>query len=178
MCSAGLELLGRDGSRAVTHRAVDAEAGLPSGTTSNYFRSRTALFEGMAEELFVLLAPEVRRVEELGRLPAEEAGPEYVGYIVERLLTRPHLARAWFELRLEATRSAEMGARVGRVLQGGFAADVSFHEERGLPGGEVAVALLHHLVDGIILDAVTMPLRPDADPVADATAATSKLLSR
>ncbi|WP_232075967.1 hypothetical protein [Phytohabitans suffuscus] len=33
----------------MTHRAVDAEAGVPQGTTSNHFRTRDALFEGVVE---------------------------------------------------------------------------------------------------------------------------------
>ena len=39
-----VDLLGEQGVRAVTHRAVDAAAGLPVGATSNLFRTREALF--------------------------------------------------------------------------------------------------------------------------------------
>jgi DNA-binding transcriptional regulator YbjK len=46
---AAISVLGRHGVRAVTHRAVDAEAGLPMGSTSNYFRSRDTLFDGVVE---------------------------------------------------------------------------------------------------------------------------------
>ncbi|MGW4848987.1 TetR/AcrR family transcriptional regulator [Nocardia brasiliensis] len=48
---AAIELLGSRGSRALTHRAVDEAAGMPSGSTSNYFRSRDALLSGVAERL-------------------------------------------------------------------------------------------------------------------------------
>ena len=44
-----ISLLGDRGVRAVTHRAVDAQAGLPVGSTSNHFRTRDALFDGIAE---------------------------------------------------------------------------------------------------------------------------------
>ena len=43
---AALTVIGRDGMRALTHRAVDAEAGFPPGTTSNHFRTRHALLDG------------------------------------------------------------------------------------------------------------------------------------
>ena len=46
---AAIAVLGRQGVRGVTHRAVDAAAGVPLGTTSNYFRTRDALFEGVVE---------------------------------------------------------------------------------------------------------------------------------
>ncbi len=46
---AAIDLLRSGGADAVTHRAVDAAAGLPAGSTSNYFRSRNALLEAAVE---------------------------------------------------------------------------------------------------------------------------------
>jgi DNA-binding transcriptional regulator YbjK len=46
---AAIDLLGSGGAHAVTHRAVDPAAGLPAGSTSNYFRSRNALLEAVVE---------------------------------------------------------------------------------------------------------------------------------
>lgn len=40
---AGIRCIARGGSRALTHRAVDAEASLPPGSTSYYARSRREL---------------------------------------------------------------------------------------------------------------------------------------
>ena len=44
---AAITVLGQHGVHGVTHRAVDAAAGVPQGTTSNYFRTRDALLEGV-----------------------------------------------------------------------------------------------------------------------------------
>jgi DNA-binding transcriptional regulator YbjK len=44
---AAIELLGNHGLRALTHARVDERAGLPRGSTSNYFRTRAALLEGV-----------------------------------------------------------------------------------------------------------------------------------
>jgi DNA-binding transcriptional regulator YbjK len=49
LLDAAIAVLGSEGSRRLTHRAVDAFAGLPSGSTSNYFKTREALFDAMAE---------------------------------------------------------------------------------------------------------------------------------
>jgi AcrR family transcriptional regulator len=49
LLDAAITLLGEQGVRAVTHRAVDAAAGLPAGSTSNYFRTRDALFDAIVE---------------------------------------------------------------------------------------------------------------------------------
>jgi DNA-binding transcriptional regulator YbjK len=46
---AAIETLGAHGLRGLTHRAVDEAAGLPEGSTSNYFRSRDALLAGIEE---------------------------------------------------------------------------------------------------------------------------------
>ena len=44
---AAVDLLGADGVRALTHARVDARAGLPPGSTSNWFRTRRALLGGV-----------------------------------------------------------------------------------------------------------------------------------
>jgi DNA-binding transcriptional regulator YbjK len=46
---AAIELLGTQGMRGLTHRAADAEAGVPIGSTSNYFRTRDALLAAVVE---------------------------------------------------------------------------------------------------------------------------------
>ncbi len=176
VCDAALHILGSEGPRSLTHRAVDREAGLPLGTTSNYFPTRSALFAGMTRRLFEALAPDPARLEQLATLPAHDAGPEYIAYIVERLLAQPNLGRAWLELRLEAHRSPEIAALVTPVLQEAFAQDVAFHQARGLPGEAETVRTLHHLVDGILFDALTTPTRPDSDPMELARRASQALL--
>lgn len=44
---AALELLGEQGIRALVHARVDERAGLPKGSTSNWFRTRDALVAGV-----------------------------------------------------------------------------------------------------------------------------------
>ncbi|MGW6546237.1 TetR/AcrR family transcriptional regulator [Streptomyces massasporeus] len=43
LVDAGVEVLAREGARGLTFRAVDAQAGVPVGTASNYFRRRPEL---------------------------------------------------------------------------------------------------------------------------------------
>ncbi len=44
---AAVRLVGQQGVRALTHARVDAEADLPRGSTSNWFRTRDALVSGV-----------------------------------------------------------------------------------------------------------------------------------
>lgn len=55
IADSAIEVIARDGVRALTHRAVDAEAGLPAGSTSYYCRTRTQLLALTVERLVALL---------------------------------------------------------------------------------------------------------------------------
>src|SRR6478752_9627953 len=44
---AAVQLVGEEGVRALTHARVDERAGLPKGSTSNWFRTRDALVAGV-----------------------------------------------------------------------------------------------------------------------------------
>jgi DNA-binding transcriptional regulator YbjK len=46
---AAIDLVGNEGLRSLTHARVDERAGLPKGSTSNYFRTRAALMSGVAD---------------------------------------------------------------------------------------------------------------------------------
>ena len=47
--AAAVDLLGEQGVRAMTHARVDVQAGLPPGSTSNWFRTRRALLGGVVD---------------------------------------------------------------------------------------------------------------------------------
>jgi len=53
LLDAALEIVGTQGMRGLTHRAVDAAAGVPAGATSNCFRTREALILGIVERFIV-----------------------------------------------------------------------------------------------------------------------------
>ena len=67
---AAVEEVGDNGIRALTHARVDARAGLPKGSTSNWFRTRAALVAGVVahladEERAMAPVKEVATAEEL-----------------------------------------------------------------------------------------------------------------
>jgi len=49
LLDAAISVLGERGIHALTHRTVDATAGLPAGSTSNHFRTRDALLNAVVE---------------------------------------------------------------------------------------------------------------------------------
>ncbi|WP_435124707.1 TetR/AcrR family transcriptional regulator [Micromonospora tulbaghiae] len=175
LADAGLRVLADAGARGLTHRAVDAEAGVPTGTTSNYFPSRAALLAGLAERIFDRIAPDPAVLADLGRRePSLTLMTDYLRDIVARTTREPGLTRALFELRLEAARRPELRAALGGVLRRGYADDVAHHVAAGLPGGAYEVALLHYAVDGLLLDLLTTSI----DAGFDTDQVVSDLVSR
>jgi DNA-binding transcriptional regulator YbjK len=49
LLDAAIDVLGSQGVRALTHRAVDAAAGMPFGSAANYFKTRDALISAVVE---------------------------------------------------------------------------------------------------------------------------------
>ncbi|ATD68934.1 MULTISPECIES: TetR/AcrR family transcriptional regulator [Gordonia] len=171
LADAGLTVLATAGARGLTHRAVDREAGVPQGTTTNYFRNRAALLHGLVERIGERLAPSDEFIaERAGRPPSEKLFAEYLRNIVERLLANREVTIALIELRLEGIRRPEVAEIIGTWRRTGFAGDVAFNEQAGLPGSAREIALFHFAVDGLILDQLTGPLLPDEriDDIVDA----------
>lgn len=111
--AAAIELLGTSGVRALTHRQVDERAGLPAGSTSNYFRTRAALFEGVLEAMMTGETPAVGAV----MVPTESV-EEFVDRLVDlyAFLAGPTLVRtaARMALMVEAGHNSELRPALGR----------------------------------------------------------------
>lgn len=170
LVDAGIAVLAREGSRGLTHRAVDAEAGVPTGTSSNYFRSRESLLMGLAERIGERLAPDPELLAERSAMPpTQELFADYIRDIVRRLMRTPDVTFALYELRLEAARRPELAAAFSEWQHSGFEADVAFNEAAGLPGGRREIALFHYAVEGLVFDRLTSPIDPETplDDVID-----------
>ncbi|MFD1935520.1 TetR/AcrR family transcriptional regulator [Nonomuraea mangrovi] len=109
LADTAMRLIDEVGLAGVTHRAIDAAAGVPVGTTSNYFRTRSALYEAIAHRILD---------QQLAALQAAPTTPPDRKDLVDSLTaaiddgTGParnrYLAR--FELSLEAARNPRLAA--------------------------------------------------------------------
>ena len=70
LADAAIGLIASSGMRALTHRAVDAAAEVPTGTTSYHFRTRRELLRGVLVRI-----AEINRAR-LAGLPGPPTGPE------------------------------------------------------------------------------------------------------
>lgn len=176
LADAGLRVLAAEGARGLTHRAVDRDAGVPLGTTSNYARSREALVGLLMDRIGERLAPDPANAPERAGGDDRAAFAHYLRDVVRRMTENRDIALALFELRLECARRPELAETFGRWRRENFEADVAFNEAEGLPGGRDELALFHHAIDGLLLDRLTVPLVPDADVDAVVDALVAGLL--
>ncbi|GAA2072501.1 TetR family transcriptional regulator [Aeromicrobium tamlense] len=171
LADAAVRVLARQGSRGLTHRAIDDEAGVPKGTASNYFSSREEIIDAILARIGERLTPDPAVHAELARRsPGVDLFTDYLRDIVHRLTSDPDSTIALFELRLEATRRPHVAAALAEWRRGGLAADVEFNASMGLPGDAADIALFHYAIDGLVLDRLTVPLDEQAD--VDALVAT------
>jgi DNA-binding transcriptional regulator YbjK len=119
IASAALRVLEAGGSKGLTHRAVDREAGLAEGSTSNYFRTRDALLTAALHRLAELEQPTLQAMEAL--LPYGPFEPRRAAELLWEQLAewlapeRVGLAVARTELWLEARRRPEFSAALEEV---------------------------------------------------------------
>jgi DNA-binding transcriptional regulator YbjK len=162
---AAITLLGAQGVRALTHRAVDTAAGLPAGSTSNYFRTTDALFDAVAERF---ADRERQNWEEIAltmspTTPAElaEAMAVFVHASVE---TERTLTLARYAVLVEAAvrpslrpRLMATGARVNQYF-------TNWLRIAGVADPEAALPIVANYLVGLVLHQLAYP-RPDFDPL-------------
>lgn len=115
LLDAAVVVVGRGGLRALTHRAVDAEAGLPQGSCSAYLRTRSALHAALGEFVEARLRADVEAVSaKIAACPGDPASAAaettalFVAWLRDRELVVTRL-----ELALEAARDTELAAVFG-----------------------------------------------------------------
>lgn len=86
LVDAAIEVLADQGARGLTFRAVDTRAGVPAGTTSNYFTSRDELFTQAGGRIYQRLTPDaVTLASGLSGLRDRQRVVELVHELTERI---------------------------------------------------------------------------------------------
>ena len=178
LADAAVRVLAQQGSRGLTHRAIDTEAEVPKGTTSNYFASRDEVIDAILLRISERLQPDPDIHADLAqRPPGVELFTEYLRDIVHRLTGDRDAAIALFELRLEATRRPHVAEALTAWRQAGLQADIEFNEKMSLPGRPADITLFHYALDGLLLDQLTVPVDETANPDEVVSALAHRLLS-
>ena len=161
---AGVELLGATGIRAVTHASVDRRAGLPKGSTSNFFRTRRALLQGLADRIAELEQPE---------LGTAVAAPATVDEFVDGMCAfLDHVATdnriqttARLALMLEASHDPEIRATLARIRAPMVSAMVVTMATLGARDPRKAAWSIVACSEGLLLHRIARSDPPDARPI-------------
>ncbi|MFE9479367.1 TetR/AcrR family transcriptional regulator [Streptomyces spororaveus] len=142
---AAIAVLAREGGRGLTHRAVDAEAVVPTGTAKNYFPTRDTLLRAAAERCAEQYRVPAATVAQTGPETGPEAGrgpfdAAQLAALLAGLLRNaagPGRTRvlAYLELRAEAARRTWLATLLDPVAAADFAAHAHLLRAAGLPAG-------------------------------------------
>lgn len=168
MLDAAIGILADTGVGGLTHRQVDERAGLPTGTTSNYFRTRQALLEATAARTVDL---HWQRVEAL-RASIGALTPDGVKTLMTRLISDPdeqarRYTLARFELFMEGTRRPELRPLLGELQAAAVKSATLIFEAAGLAPQPQRLEELSRLLNGYVFSKLTMPTEDDPAGLVD-----------
>ena len=116
LCDAAIELLAEHGAKGLSHLKVDAHAGVPDGTTSFYFRTRSALLLAVAERMAELDLATLQAVADSPGVDDGSSGSALAKLVIQSG-EEPQLSRtkARYELTMQATRDPAIAATLQRA---------------------------------------------------------------
>jgi AcrR family transcriptional regulator len=161
-----IDILCDDGVGGLTHRQVDNCAGLPAGTTSNYFRTRQALLEATAARTADL---HWQRVEVLQSV----IGPltrDALKALMIRMLEPDEQFRRWtlarFELFMEGTRRPELRPSIKELQAAAVKSATLIIAAAGFTPTPERMDELSRLLNGLAFSNFTIPPEPGTQDTA------------
>ncbi|MBB5165052.1 TetR/AcrR family transcriptional regulator [Mycobacterium sp. AZCC_0083] len=171
---AAIDILCDDGVGGLTHRQADTRAGVPAGTTSNYFRTRTALLEATAARTVDL---HWQRVEML----QASIGPisrDALKALMIRMLDPDDQFRRWtlarFELFMESTRREELRPLMKELQAAAVKSATLMFEAAGFTPTPERIDELSRVLNGFVFSNLTVAPEPGSQ---DAAGLVERLLS-
>ena len=173
LLDAAIDVLGTQGIRQLTHRAVDVAAGLPIGSTSNRFRTRESLLVGVLRRILERETAMWHRLAVDIRSPTIEAVAAAIGRLLTVLTdTGRVVSQARRTVFVEATNHEALRAEITNLQDEIGTWMVPLLDELGSSDPPRDIHHLLALMDGLVINQLTSP-RADFDP----TSAVSALLN-
>jgi DNA-binding transcriptional regulator YbjK len=163
---AAIDILCDDGVGGLTHRQADTRAGVPAGTTSNYFRTRQALLEATAARTVEL---HWQRVEML----QSAIGPisrDALKALMIRMLDPDDQFRRWtlarFELFMESTRREELRPLMKELQAAAVKSATLMFEAAGFTPTPERIDELSRVLNGFVFSNLTVAPEPGSQDAA------------
>ncbi|MGW4334766.1 TetR/AcrR family transcriptional regulator [Rhodococcus koreensis] len=158
---AAIDLLGTEGLRSLTHARVDDRAGLPKGSTSNYFRTRAALLTGTVD---AIVDRELSEVGMLAPASAEDLVDAVCGLIDYTTVANRTVTAARLVLFLEASHDPVLREALARGRTAMEASVVSAFAHLGARDPQTAATALMACAEGLILHRIAREDTTDPRP--------------
>ena len=164
---AAVELLGTEGIRALSHARVDARAGLPAGSTSNWFRTRRSLLAGVVE----WMAERERAEFDPAFMPVPHGADALIAMLIAGLemQTGPHAVRtrARYALFLELAADPDLVEPLRHQRREFERLGERLVADAGVPEPVTSARALMALSDGLVFHRLTvdptLELRPPVE---------------
>jgi DNA-binding transcriptional regulator YbjK len=169
LLDAAIDILADTGVGGLTHRLIDERAGLPSGTTSNYYRTRLALLEATTNHV---AEQHWQRVALLQTIVGQAIDADGVKALMARMISDPdaqwrrgNVAR--MELFLEGTRRPELRPALGQIQAAAMKSARLILEAAGFEPSDERMGELARLLNGLAFSNITFTLdQPGAEDPA------------
>lgn len=176
LLDAAIQVLGERGMRALTHRAVDAEAGVAVGSTANYFPTRESLLEAIVERVSAMERGHFDKIaaEVCPAAPAE-LGRAMAGWAREATGARRALTLSRYAILVEAGHNARIRRRLAETGSRVNAWFATWLRLIGSVDTDHDVHVLGNYITGLMLHQLAIP-DPGFDPADKITALLESLV--
>jgi AcrR family transcriptional regulator len=176
LLDAAIQVLGERGIRALTHRAVDAQAGVAAGSAANYFPTRESLLEAIADRVSAMERGHFDEIaaEVCPATPAE-LGRALAGFAQDATGARRALTLSRYAILVEAGHNARIRqqlAETGSRVNAWFA---NWLRLIGSGDPDHDVHVLGNYITGLMLHQLAIP-DPGFDPADKITALLESLV--
>ncbi|WP_245847839.1 TetR/AcrR family transcriptional regulator [Lentzea kentuckyensis] len=159
LCDTAIQILAVEGGRGLTHRAIDREAGVPIGTTKNYFPTREAILTASAARMTALHRAAVDRLRETtpADISASDVAELYPALLRRAVADDPTQMLAMVELYLEAVRRPGVRAALSGMVLANAEAAATLQRAAGLPATVRDTGLLDAYFLGVAISLLALP---------------------
>ena len=164
---AATSVVATSGMRGLTHREVDARACIPSGSTSNLFRTREQLVSGLVDYVAEV---DVAIIERYLSSTAPDIRASYAtalaAFIQEASTTGAERSRARFALAVDPLAQPIVAATRARIVDHAS----TLLGLSGAPHPDQTAEITLSFIDGVILAAVCLGRKPNPETVTSTIA--------
>jgi DNA-binding transcriptional regulator YbjK len=152
-----VSLLAREGAAGLSYRTLDEAAAVPTGTASNYFRTRLDLHTQLAHHIHDRLQPDQAFLNSVSSLTGPALHTALLENLVERVRREREAYLALLELRLLAQRHPDLQAVLLPIIRANLQMNEQFSGAQALTADREMFLLGYLALTGLFFEDLTAP---------------------